>query len=258
MKDTLMKKNNSWKLWAGGLMILFSIVFYGIHYLVFKDAHHIFIYLIGDIAFVFIEVLMVTMIIHHLLHQREKRTHLEKMNMVIETFFSEFGKDMLAYLSDFDGNLVKIREYVSGSQVDSDLNFKLAHKKLKNYKSDLEIDKIDLFLLSNFLSDKRMFLLNLLQNPTLLEHETFTQTLMTVFHLAEELSARDLNEISKQDLEHTKIDIERAYNNLIIQWLYYMNYICKNYPYLYSFAQRTNPFCKKASFFDTQYETALD
>ena len=40
----------------GLLLVLLSIFFYALHYVVFKDAHHIFIYLLGDIAFVFIEV----------------------------------------------------------------------------------------------------------------------------------------------------------------------------------------------------------
>jgi len=51
----------------GLLLVLLSVFFYAAHYVVFKDAHHIFIYLIGDIAFVFIEVLLVTLIIHHIL-----------------------------------------------------------------------------------------------------------------------------------------------------------------------------------------------
>jgi hypothetical protein len=76
-------------------MMLLSFVFYVIHFFIFHDAHHIFLYLIGDIAFVFIEVLMVTLIIHHLLNEWEKRSHLRKLNMVIEMFFSEFCKHLL-------------------------------------------------------------------------------------------------------------------------------------------------------------------
>ena len=79
----------------GVLLILLSVFFYAIHYVIFRDAHHIFLYLIGDIAFVFIEVLMVTLIIHHLLNEWEKKSHLKKLNMVIEVFFSEFGKHLL-------------------------------------------------------------------------------------------------------------------------------------------------------------------
>ena len=70
----------------GLVLILLSVFFYALHYAIFRDAHHIFIYLLGDIAFVFIEVLLVTVIIHHLLAEREKRAMLKKLNMVIEVY----------------------------------------------------------------------------------------------------------------------------------------------------------------------------
>jgi len=54
-------------------LVVLSILFYLLHYAIFRDPHHIFIYLIGDIAFVFIEVLLVTLIIHQLLSDREKK-----------------------------------------------------------------------------------------------------------------------------------------------------------------------------------------
>jgi formate-dependent nitrite reductase membrane component NrfD len=86
----------------GILLILLSIFFYSVHFVVFRDAHHIFIYLIGDIAFVFIEVLLVTLIIHQLLSEREKRTMFKKLNMVIGAFFSETGTTLLRHFIAFD------------------------------------------------------------------------------------------------------------------------------------------------------------
>jgi hypothetical protein len=92
-------KHISWQLVLGLVLIALSIVVYSIHYLFFRDVHHIFIYLVGDIAFVFIEVLLVTLVIHQLLAQREKRAKLEKMNMVIGTFYSEVGTVLLQYFA---------------------------------------------------------------------------------------------------------------------------------------------------------------
>ncbi|MGQ9701142.1 MAG: hypothetical protein ACUVQT_01635 [bacterium] len=57
----------------GIILIFLSIIAYFIHYLIFRDPHHIFIYLLGDVAFVFIEVLLVTLVIHRMLHYREKQ-----------------------------------------------------------------------------------------------------------------------------------------------------------------------------------------
>jgi len=61
-----MKANNALKqrVLLGVLLVALSALCYALHYLIFHDAHHIFIYLVGDIAFVFIEVLMVTLVIH--------------------------------------------------------------------------------------------------------------------------------------------------------------------------------------------------
>ena len=105
----------NWRVILGLSLILLSAAVYYLHYLLFHDAHHIFIYLVGDIAFVFIEVLLVTMVIHQLLNEWEKKSKLKKLNMVIETFFSEFGKQMLLYLADCDKNLGRIKDYMERS-----------------------------------------------------------------------------------------------------------------------------------------------
>jgi hypothetical protein len=84
-------KNLNWRIWIGIFLVVLSAVVYSIHFLIFRDAHHIFMYLVGDIGFAFIEVLLVTLIIDQLLHQREKRSLLHKLNMIIGVFFSEGG-----------------------------------------------------------------------------------------------------------------------------------------------------------------------
>ncbi len=249
-----MNKRLSWKIIAGTVMVFLSIFFYFLHFLIFRDAHHIFIYLLGDIAFVFIEVLMVTLIIHHILNEWEKHSHLKKLNMVIEVFFSEFGKHLLVYLSNFDKNLNKVYNLIIDKDGSCDIDFKSAFNAMKTYKADIEIDKINLSTLSKFLNAKRGFLVNLLQNPNLLEHQTFTETLMAIFHIAEELVARDLNNLSEEDIEHTKNDIERAYNKLTYQWLSYMQYTKEHYPYFFLYAMRTNPFDENASWLERWYE----
>ena len=78
-----MSKSN---LQLGAALLALAAFFYFIHFLIFRDAHHIFIYMVGDIAFVPIEVLLVTLIIHRYLDQREKRALLRKMNMLSALF----------------------------------------------------------------------------------------------------------------------------------------------------------------------------
>jgi len=241
-------KLDKWKIVWGVALVSLSVVFYGIHFLIFRDPHHLFIFLVGDIAFVFTEVLLVTMIIHELLSYRDKRDKLYKVNMVIGAFFSEVGTELLRLFSDFDHNADTVREEFVACHTWPDKKFIETSKECKHYNYNIDSQKGSLEALRTFLLDKRNFLLNLLQNPTLLEHDTFSDLLWTVFHLTEELVHRDdLEDLADADYNHIAIDIERAYILLTAQWLAYMKHLKDDYPYLYSLAIRTNPFNPEAS-----------
>ena len=241
-------KSSGWQIILGASLVALTAIVYVIHYLIFRDAHHIFIYLIGDIAFVFFEVLLVTLIIHSLLTQREKRSRLEKLNMVIGTFFSEVGTELLNFFSNSDPDLDSIRgELVVGKDW-SEEDFGKVSKKLRNYDYGVEIGRLGFDELGQFLGLKRDFLLRLLENPNLLEHESFTELLRAVFHLTEELANReDLKGLPDSDYQHLAGDVKRAYSQLVHQWLDYMKHLKNNYPYLFSLAMRTNPFDQEAS-----------
>ena len=241
-------KRYNWQIILGLSLFILSAVVYSIHYLIFRDAHHIVIYLVGDIAFVFIEVLMVTLIIHRLLSEREKQIRLEKLNMVIGVFFSEIGTRLLAYFSDADPSLDTIRKELMVSNDWPEEEFSKVSKRLRNYDYNIGLENIDLEYLRTFLGGKTDLLLRLLENPTLLEHESFTELLRAVFHLTEELSAReDVESLPESDREHLAIDIKRAYVVLVHEWLDYMRFLMSSYPYLFSFAMRMNPFDQSAS-----------
>ena len=241
-------KGMRWQIILGLSLVVLSVVFYFIHYAIFRDPHHIFIYMIGDIAFVFIEVLLVTLIIHQLLSVREKRARLEKLNMVIGAFFSEIGAGLVTYFSDFDPKLEKIKQELIVRPNWSEKEFSAVSKRLKSYDYGVEIQKVELEYLRDFLIAKRDFLLRLLENPNLLEHESFTELLRAVFHLTEELQGReDISQLPDSDYEHLAGDIKRAYVLLVQHWLDYMKHLKNNYPYLFSLAMRTNPFDQSAS-----------
>jgi hypothetical protein len=77
-----MKKSNLTHLWRsqrvllGLLLVLLSVFFYSLHYVIFRDAHHILIYLVGDVAFVFIEVLLVREWLSHMEHLKSDYPYL--------------------------------------------------------------------------------------------------------------------------------------------------------------------------------------
>ncbi len=83
----------------------------------------------------------------------------------------------------------------------------------------------------------------MLENPNLMEHESFTDLMWAVVHLTDELEARkSLTGLPPSDLEHLAIDIQRVYGRLSGQWLSYLEHLKANYPYLFSLVLRTHPF----------------
>lgn len=245
-----MKKTErvNWQIRFGALLILLSAFLYLIEYIIFRDPHHIFVYMLGHIAFVPINVLLVTLILQGLLSYREKRAMLKKLNMVIGAFFSEVGVELLTYFSESDPEVDKIRKEIIINDKWNDEEFFDLSRHLKNHNCNIDIRKVDLEQLRSFLIEKRDFLLRLLENPNLMEHESFTELLWAVFHLSEELSRRDnLSQLPDTDYSHLAGDIKRAYTTLIHQWLDYMKHLKDDYPYLFSLAMRTNPFDPDAS-----------
>ena len=241
-------KRSRWQLVFGLFLVVLSVVLYGLHYVIFRDTRHIFLWSFTSLAFLPISILFVTLIINGLLSTREKRALLQKLNMIIGVFFSEVGTVLLTYFSDFDPKLGAIKKDLVVSSDWSDREFSSIDGSLKNYDFTVEINKIDLEDLRSFLVEKRRFLTHLLENPNLLEHESFTNLLQTIFHLAQELTFRDdVKELPDTDRQHLTGDINRVYGLLVYQWLDYMKYLKDNYPYLFSLSMRTNPFDEKAS-----------
>jgi hypothetical protein len=232
-----------WQLFLGISLIAASVALYIAQIAIFHSQRDTFFYLIQDLAFIPIQVLLVTLILNQLLNVREKLAMLNKLNMVIGTFFSEAGTALLKSFSDFDAGRDRIRDELLVIAGWSDRDFAAAAARARSYDYQIRYLQGDLEALRTLLIGKRAFLLSLLENPNLLEHETFTELMWAVFHLTEELSVReDVRRLSPTDGEHLAGDIRRAYAILIVEWLAYMKHLKHDYPYLFSFALRTNPF----------------
>ena len=183
-----------------------------------------------------------------MLTRREIESRLEKLNMVIGVFYSEVGLELLSRFSGYDPNFDAIRPDLLVEAKWTDKEFIKAGKDSLHHRFDVDMVRVDLPSLKSFLLDKRNFLLRLLENPVLLEHQSFTDLLRAVFHLTEELAYRiNLDDLPKADTSHLAIDIKRAYHPLVSEWIFYMKYLKSNYPFLFSLAIRTNPFDRTAS-----------
>ena len=124
------------------------------------------------------------------------------------------------------------------------VDFKRAAAYAYNLEIDLDCRKIDLEELKAFLSQKRTFLLGLMENPNLMEHDRFTDLLWAVTHLDEELQARpSLKDLPEKDLHHLAVDIQRMYDHLSSEWLDYVQHLRSNYPFLLLCAGGDDPVC---------------
>jgi hypothetical protein len=234
-------KRHGFLIVAAVALIVLSVALYLIHYAIFRDAHHIFIYMVGDLAFLPLEILLVALIVDRVLEWREKQAMLNKMNMVVGVFFSEMGTRLLGeLLPGFDRS-----QMISGLGVKHDWgadDFRRATEFADKLRPQADCRAINLGELKDFLSHERDLLLRLLENPNLLEHERFTDMLWAVSHLAEELEARpQLQDLPKSDEAHLGQDIGRAFTALAAEWLDYVQHLNAHYPYLFSLVLRTHP-----------------
>lgn len=230
--------------WLISIFLFFSVVVYWVHYLIFRDAHHIFIYMIGDLGFLFLDVMLVVIVIEQLLNQREKNNRLNKLNMLIGAFFSEVGHGLVEKLATLIENKEKIKEKVLFTVAWQKHHFIKAASEIKVFPLTISADPEDLVDLRDFLLPKRDFLLSLLANPTLLEHESFTNLLWSIFHLSEELALRpeEMINLPASDLEHLNNDVRRVINLLLEAWVNYAAHLKEKFPFLFSLVIRINPF----------------
>jgi len=244
-----MKKYLNWTVSVSLLLIAASALTYTIHYFIFQDAHHIFIYMIGDIGFLFVDVLLVILFIERILARREKRAVMKKLNMVIGTFFSEVGMELLKRFSDFAQNAQILEKKLEIKPNWNKKDFRNAITATQRFTYEIKIDKTGLVNLREFLLSKRSFLLRLLENPNLLEHERFTDLLWAISHLTEELAFRgdQLEKLPDSDYKHLAGDLKRAYSQITTEWIAYTEHLQASYPFLFSLAARVNPMNPQAS-----------
>ena len=223
-----------------------SVCAYALHALLFHDVYHIVYYLLLDIAFIPINILLVTLIISRLFDAHDHKKVQNKLNMVIGVFFSEIGSTLLASLKEFDPQSELISVKLADQKFWQDNDVKAIKSIIRANDLMLRGSNLEIDSLHKLLIQKKYFLLGLLENQNLLEHDVFTDLLWAVFHLAEELALHNtIDNTTKADKQHLVVDMQRVYSLLILQWVAYMKYLQENYPYLFSMAVRTNPFNPK-------------
>ncbi len=115
-------------------------------------------------------------------------------------------------------------------------------KNLLCYDYKVDINQINIDGVKSLLIDNNSLFINLISNKNILQHEIFTDLLMSVIHLRDEIIFMENDIHNELDMTHLENDIVRVYRNISIQWIDYLEYLQKNYPFLYNNAIRINPF----------------
>lgn len=240
-------KLKTWEIKLGIFLLGLSLCLYLLDLWKFHDVSYILDNILLQLAYLPMYIFLSTLIIDQLLAQREKGALLRKLYMVVGVFNHEVGRELLVFLRKRDANLEKIQNTLLIETSWTKKDFLAACKVVENYHGKWQVDGEDFEQLRDLLCRKKEFLLRLMENPNLLEHEAFTELLWAIFHLTEEFEySKGLKQQPEADRVHLMRDMDRAYQLLIREWLSYMIHLHEDYPYLYSLAVRMNPFNPKA------------
>jgi voltage-gated potassium channel len=202
----------------------------------------IFLILIGIGSF----VTLLTSIVEWLSQRRQYRLHKHRIKMLIGVFFTEIGNQLLHTFTSYDPNIDSVRRECIVTDQWSEKDFMQLHKKLSTYNYTVAPSRLDLNMLFRYLKENGNLLIRQLENPDLMENESYSELLWAVVHLRDELAARPtFYNLPEKDIAHIVDDVQRAYAMLVNEWLDYMLYLKNRYPFLFSLASRTNPFVEK-------------
>jgi len=240
-----------WQVEIAATLIVAAIVVYALRWWLFpSESFHTEMvrYLLDDIAFLFIQVLLVSMLIDGLMQRRQRETTLDKLNMIVGAFFTQCGTDLLGRIAKLDTRLDAVREDLLVRATWKARDYEHAMQAFRAHEAVIELSASDLAVLRERLDQEKAYLLSLLGNQALLEHEAFTDLLWAVAHLTEELHARaDFDHLPAPDRSHLTVDVKRAYTLLGVQWIDYLRHLQVQYPFLFSLSVRTNPLDPEAS-----------
>ncbi len=101
-------------------------------------------YLVDDIAFVFIQVLLVSMLLDGLMQRRNRETMLDKLNMIIGAFFSECGTDVLGRFARLDADLDVVRGDLLARMAWTARDYERAKQAFREHEPVIELSAGDL------------------------------------------------------------------------------------------------------------------
>lgn len=202
------------------LLLCASALLYAIHYLIFRDLHHLAIFGLHELAFVPLEVILVTLGLDQLVEKTHREEARSKVSIIETLYFNESGGTMLRYLASFDPDAARLRELLQVTEDWHSSDFRQAIRQLKSYPFLLDLDRIDFFGLHYHLSQRHEYYRSMLENPALTQSEAFTEMIMKIYLLWEELDGRtNLYQLPEKDRSYLAELLHEIYRELTEYWL---------------------------------------
>lgn len=202
------------------LLLCASALLYAIHYLIFRDLHHLAIFGLHELAFVPLEVILVTLGLDQLVEKTHREEAGSKVSIIETLYFNESGGTMLRYLTSFDPDAARLRELLQVTEDWHSSDFRQAIRQLKSYPFLLDLDRIDFFGLHYHLSQRHEYYRSMLENPALTQSEAFTEMIMKIYLLWEELDGRtNLYQLPEKDRNYLAELLHEIYRELTEYWL---------------------------------------
>lgn len=227
-------KNKKYYIVVSLVLVGLSAIMFLIHYLVFGQAINTAYYSLMNLCFIPVNSLVVTLILERLIDYKAKQERMEKLSMLIGLFFTEVGYKLMSLIIKADKG--------GKNSITSFNNLDDVKNQVEKHNYTIDMKDIDLDEIKDVLLENSNLLVNLISNENIIEHEIFTDLLMSVIHLRDEIIFYKNDKNNQLDISHLEKDILRVYNNIAMQWVDYLKYLNKSYPFLYNNAIRLNPF----------------
>jgi hypothetical protein len=227
------------------VLVLISILFYALQEMIFHNPEESSYLFFQDLAFLPLDIVLVTFVLERVLRSREKRDRLEQLNIVISAFFTETGSAVLETLQPCMDGPEPAQLNMDAKWTDKMFTAAARDVRAGAYHAHPTAETVT--RLKELLPQKKAGILAMFANPNLLEHDTFTDMLWALYHLIDELESRtDASALPASDISHLGGDMARAWGLLVGEWVGYMKHLKHRYPYLWSLAVRKNPFTQNS------------
>ena len=110
-----MRRNSgrSWKFKFAIVMLIIASIFFVSRIIVLGDPEEVVAYLWKQIGFIPVNILIVALLLDGIMSKKEREAILEKLDMLMGTFFTEIGNDLISEISKANKNKSKTKDLKS-------------------------------------------------------------------------------------------------------------------------------------------------